>query len=826
MNIFESVLNNGWCVLAQAVSSGGGVSRSYTRWEFEGISDSPYFLLVILLAAVVVVGAIGVFYRKEQVSGFTKAKWTCAALRCLAWLSLALLILNPVIVKDIEREDAGVCVVLVDQSLSMKTVDARIAEKTVDAWAQALKLKPEDVRKLSRFDIGRRVLFERPDGDRSMVEKLRSANRVEIFGFDGKAFKKGEYEREVAEPEKGENEEGAESWIESWECSGSSTSVENALKTALDSVPEGLMAGIIMLTDGQDNAGRDLNSVIELTAKKESPVFVIGVGDPAEPKNVALRGVAVNEYVLKGNMLKFELVLSQMGFNGQNATVSLYELPKRGVSAVPLLLTGKQVSLDKKRINATLEYKPEKTGTFQYMVKVMSLPEEQTETDNSIEKRVTVLDDKIKLLLISSFPTSEYRFLKSLLERTPGFDATLWLQSQDPRIPQGGKFPLKKFPSTHEELFKYDLIILMDPSPIDFDAKLISNLEKLVSQRGAGLVWVAGHKHSSRFFGDTSLRSVLKMLPVRITPKHISMIFPAFQTSPWRLELTSQGEASPIMRLKQDPSENLLLWRRMPGFYWSFPVGGEKPGAFALLRTTDPRVITPAKKLCPVLAYQIYGAGRVVFLGSDSAWLWRKGGVDVYDRFWLQVCRNAVQGKTMGGRKFVEFVTTQREFNFGEPVPTSVRLYNEAFKPLNLPRMDAIVRGEGGQVKAFPLQPVNRKLGMYEGTFYPPGPGFFTMVCKTAYGSADYTFSVKPPPGELDTLQLNTTLLSKIARVSGGQLVTPEKVGTLADMIPRKSIRHTESMPPKPLWDRWYFLSLFILFLSAEWMIRKVLGML
>ena len=56
----------------------------------------------------------------------------------------------------------------------------------------------------------------------------------------------------------------------------------------------------------------------------------------------------------------------------------------------------------------------------------------------------------------------------------------------------------------------------------------------------------------------------------------------------------------------------------------------------------------------PLLVTQTFGAGKVLFMGTDGAWRWRKGVEDKYHyRFWGQVVRwmayqrNMAKGETM-----------------------------------------------------------------------------------------------------------------------------------------------------------------------------------
>src|SRR5438067_10350536 len=75
----------------------------------------------------------------------------------------------------------------------------------------------------------------------------------------------------------------------------------------------------------------------------------------------------------------------------------------------------------------------------------------------------------------------------------------------------------------------------------------------------------------------------------------------------------------------------------LPGFYWCAAVEKNRPGSEVLavhssLRNSFGRL--------PLLVTRSAGTGKVLFMGTDSAWRWRRGVEDKFHyRFWSQVVR-------------------------------------------------------------------------------------------------------------------------------------------------------------------------------------------
>ena len=93
-------------------------------------------------------------------------------------------------------------------------------------------------------------------------------------------------------------------------------------------------------------------------------------------------------------------------------------------------------------------------------------------------------------------------------------------------------------------------------------------------------------------------------------------------TTPCHFALTETGRRSLLTKLADTQEENLEVWEGLPGFQWYAPILRARPGVEVLAVHKDSE-----NKFgrMPLLATRTYGAGKVLFMGTDGAWRWRRG---------------------------------------------------------------------------------------------------------------------------------------------------------------------------------------------------------
>ena len=110
--------------------------------------------------------------------------------------------------------------------------------------------------------------------------------------------------------------------------------------------------------------------------------------------------------------------------------------------------------------------------------------------------------------------------------------------------------------------------------------------------------------------------------------------------------------------------------------YWSFPVTRARPGATVLARHGDPRMQNQYGRHV-LLASQLYGPGRTVFIGFDSTYRWRYLAEDHFDGFWARLVDRVGRNKALGGRFPFQVNLGKGVYRVGDQVTIGVR-YAEA----------------------------------------------------------------------------------------------------------------------------------------------------
>jgi len=86
-------------------------------------------------------------------------------------------------------------------------------------------------------------------------------------------------------------------------------------------------------------------------------------------------------------------------------------------------------------------------------------------------------------------------------------------------------------------------------------------------------------------------------------------------------------------------------------------------------------------------------------------------------------------------------------------------------------------------------------------------------------------FAVTAPPGEFEKVEMDAPELRRAAELTKGKFYTFSTADRLLRDLPQGRQVPIESLPPKPLWNTWPLLVLFLVLLTTEWILRKVGGM-
>ena len=156
------------------------------------------------------------------------------------------------------------------------------------------------------------------------------------------------------------------------------------------------------------------------------------------------------------------------------------------------------------------------------------------------------------------------------------------------------------------------------------------------------------------------------------------------------------------------------------------------------------------------------------------------------------------------------------------------RFIDERLAPAEDEGVTVVVEQPGRQTQKIVLRRTAAGRGTFEGLMSRPTPGSYHawMAIPHAEGTAPAAdFTVNPPAGEFAQIRMDAAALREAATATGGKYYTAETVAKLLDDLPPGRQVPIETLPSFPLWNRWPVLLTFLVFIIAEWVMRKRRGM-
>src|SRR5262249_2700840 len=117
------------------------------------------------------------------------------------------------------------------------------------------------------------------------------------------------------------------------------TRIGAALEQVLSETAGQPLAGVLLVTDGQQNVGDEPATLARRYGEQRAPIFTLGMGDPNPPRDVAITGMLVDEVVRKGDDVAVTVSFRQRGYAGQTLPLTL-KLGGRPLRQERVKLTG------------------------------------------------------------------------------------------------------------------------------------------------------------------------------------------------------------------------------------------------------------------------------------------------------------------------------------------------------------------------------------------------------------------------------------------------------------------------------------------------------
>ena len=602
--------------------------------------------------------------------------------------------------------------------------------------------------------------------------------------------------------------------------SGHRTNLARALDRARQELASVPLSGLVLITDGADNAEVGLSEAINGLRDATVPVFAVGVGIEEFSRDIEVVRVEAPREVLQGSSVGADVVVRQRGFDGE--TVQLFveddgrilstidvELPRAGESTV-----------------VRTRFLAEEAGPRLLTFRIVVADGEMVQRNNELQALVTVSDEQARILYFEGEPRHEVAFIRRALHEDQNIALAVLVRSAenkfqslivDPDESFGGEQELfGGFPRTREQLYRYSGVILGSVEASFFTADQLRMLADFVSQRGGGLLALGGrHSFANGGYAGTPVADVLPVvLPTASDPAQFAEVVVA---------PTLFGRSHPAVQLSDTLEDSQQRWETLPPLLTLNPISRTKPGAATLLQGRSEALSDPQV----VLAYQRYGAGKSIALTVTDTWQWQMHQKipledQTHEMLWQQLLRWVVSG--VPGQVRAELGLDR--FAVGETVQLSADVFDDTYLAVNNARVVATVTDPTGEVRQLPLQWDVEIDGRYRGSFAATREGYHRVNVEALrngelLGQDSVTGEAAQLTREFFGAEMNRPLLERVADETGGQFYAAATVDELPGDVAfaEGGTTVTEVLD---LWDMPIFFLAFVALIGTEWSLRKL----
>ena len=725
----------------------------------------PGWLLVA--GAAVAVASVATYLRARGRSG-GRERALLAGLR-LALLALVLALLSrPVLLLPTIVPQQNYLAVLVDDSRSMRLDDGAARA----GFVQGSLLDPAS----------------------PLRRSLESRFRLRFYRFSGEA------ERLDA----GETPDYA----------GTRTLLGRALDRVRDELGSVPLSGIVLATDGADQAPGELDASLTRLRAAGLPVFAVGVGSEEPGRDVEMVSVSAPATLLAGSRTAADVVLEHRGFRGRAVTINV-EQDGRLVGSSEVRLP------DDGATTVRVEFDAPEAGSLPFRFRVPPQDGERIDRNNEREALVRVRAGPEKILYFEGEPRHEVAFLRRAVAGDAALQLVVLQRTDAERylrlgVDSAGELA-DGFPATREELFAYRALVLGSVEASHFSHAQLEMIAEFVERRGGGLLMLGGR----RSFAEGGWRGtpVEPVLPVRLdAPPADSLFIARVRVAPARA-----AARHPVTRLQGD---SVTAWELLPELTVFNRLGPVRAGAETLLTGADAAGGTEQV----VLAHQRYGRGRAAVFAVQDSWMWRMhADIPVEDRTHERLWRQLLRWLVAETPDVLATELPSAPVPTGEAVEVRARVEGPAFEGVNGARVVARITPPSGSVAEVPLDWALVRDGEYAGRFVPTETGLHRVALETdgAGGgvlSSEGLVVAAPSMEEYFGARMRRPVLERVAAETGGRFYASSDVRTLPEDI-AYTARGVTVIEEKELWDMPAAFLLILTLLAAEWITRRRKGL-
>ncbi|MCJ8329530.1 MAG: VWA domain-containing protein [Lentisphaeria bacterium] len=781
--------------LIETISGREGIDEiTYVEWALQQGRLSG--ILFLLLTAAIVFSVWSYYSFRDSKKGL---RIFLGFMRALALCLVCILIFEPVLKIEYKKLTKKQVLILVDDSESMVLRDKRLTEPELEEAAQALGIykvngayTEGDQNRLataSRMDLAKGILMKKEGGLIGSIDLEQ--HKLQVYRFN-----------ETLEPLSDDDMAKA---VNDLTADGEYSALGSAVDEAVTRAGAESVAAVIVLSDFSWNHGIDPVGVAERLKDRGIPIYPIGIGRP-EPPDLRVSNIYVKDKLFIKDRYTVKVQLwSSPKFAGRTAALNLTIGTEKRTRMVRL--TG-DFQIETFKMKA-----PKNAGKYALEIEIGNMDDEIITENNKDSRDIKVIDEKIKVLFVEGLPRWEYRYLRWVLLRDPRLDVKFLMTEGDKDLAAYSPLYLSRFPEAGKSGLDFDLMILGDVPATYFNHEQFRWIDGLVKGRGASLLMIAGKRHSPRSYRETPIAD---MLPVRIQNSEWKKV-----TARDRPVVTRSGESSELVNIGEDKLMTTKIFETILPLH-SVPMVRKKASATVLMSLSNYR---PEGELYPLIAWQRYGSGKCMFVGTEKLWRIRfQVGRRYHERLWAQLIQFLSLSRLEGGNERITLKTDSNRYAEGEQVQLFANVLDSLYEPVKKENYTVTVgRENGGDEEKVLLKPVPDVPGFYQGRYIPGNVGDYVMkaMVKDRKEANKVEFTVEKESLEMQNPGLQEELIRQLAEITGGlAALSGNEINTISQIINAPKKPQVENLTIE-LWDMTWIFIFLVIITAIEWICRR-----
>jgi uncharacterized membrane protein len=587
---------------------------------------------------------------------------------------------------------------------------------------------------------------------------------------------------------------------------GASTEIAASLVDIIEGARSQSLAAVILASDGINTSGAISTERLAEIAALGVPVHTIGVGRDGIPEDLELIQVVAPGKALPGSTIMARVSIRHD--QGGEARVRVYDGDDLlATEVVPLpdnaTMTTAQIPIGLRD-----------AGYHQLQFSIDGGADEPERRNNLRSSLVKVEEQQFRVLYFEGEPRWEYKFMRRALDPDGNIRLISLLRVSPNKYYRQGLESAEQlqngFPTTRDELFAYDAIIIGSIEAASFSDAQMELIDAFVSERGGTLLMLAGPNGLGN--GGWGQSAIADLLPARLPPLAVD----SFHRIKVPVRLTPQGADTEMLNLADAAADNRAAWSDIPNIADYQDLDALKPAALTLL---EMQTETGAK---PLLVTQPFGRGHVYILATGGTWRWQMSSPledQRHETFWRQLLQSLVASAPPG------VSLTASGGDDGGNLRLRAEFRDDAYRPVEGVNVSVVVSHEDGESFTLNLPPSPDDAGVFA-TSVPlrtSGSWYFEAIAERGgepvHVARTSAYS-ESGQAEYFNIRRDSALLRRLSDATGGQYFDAGSLDGLDDLLRYSNAGITERIL-RPVWDAPAIFLLLLLIKIGEWLLRR-----